>query len=917
MVARVTTLKATADRLAGLVDYYAGLAEDRDRSGNGRGPVDYYIDAGEPPGRWWGRGLEALGLDGDVAGSELRALFVAEHPGDGSKLGRGFGEASARAFDVTFSAPKSVSILWAIHPDEAVRDAAAAAHDAAVTATLAWIEAHGAVTRRGAGGVDQVDAKGLTVAVFRQHTSRSSDPQLHSHAIVSAKVQDASGKWLSLDARWLKTQQRSISWVYDAALRAELTARIGVDWQPLAEGAGQSDVAGVGSKLLEVFSQRSAQVEAKTAELIERWADEHEGAEPSPREIAMLERRAVLASRPAKDWPEDGERLHEWWTGRARRHRYPIERLPGRALTDNPTALESASRAREQRAFVMVDAQGKGIGSLPASRDGSRFPDFVPDQPFSLDPSTGFARAEIVRDAITRASAEAATWLPTDLSRHIAALVPANAASSAETLVALVDELTDAAVLACVELAPPSPESEKRRRDGRPLGEAVTDHRLTSSEVWDQETELLAFAEDHAPQWLADGDPRAAAVHAAAGHERLVLIVGPAGAGKTTLLADAVRRLHADGREVVGFAPSGKAADVLGRDLGCPTMTLARLLANARPNWEETPKPNTTIIIDEAGMATTDDLARLAFLATALHWRIVAVGDPEQLPAVGRAGMFASWVDRHPAHRLDEIHRFTNPWEARASLLLRRGDPEAARIYTEHGRVHTIHPALLARRIAEQHANRAHRGETVAITATTEATARAVNLAIQRRRRPTGPSAALADGTRAYVGDEIATRRNDPHLRTSTGVSVRNRHTWTVTNVDGDGSITAEQPDRGSVRLPAHYVAHHVQLGWAVTGYGNQGTTVDHAIAIIETGTSRAGAYVALTRGRHSNTAWIVDPTGTLDPEEALATTIARPNTSLTAHDIADRLDPTAAGLGYEQPPDIAIPRDEPALPWL
>ena len=99
-----------------------------------------------------------------------------------------------------------------------------AAHDAAVDAALGWLETHGAVTRRGNDGVYQVDTQGLTVAVFRQHTSRTVDPQLHTHAVISAKVQDPTGRWLSLDARFLKYQQRTIGWVYDAALRAELTA---------------------------------------------------------------------------------------------------------------------------------------------------------------------------------------------------------------------------------------------------------------------------------------------------------------------------------------------------------------------------------------------------------------------------------------------------------------------------------------------------------------------------------------------------------------------------------------------------------------------------------------------------------------------------------------------------------------------
>ncbi len=122
-------------------------------------------------------------------------------------------------------------------------------------------------------------------------------------------------------------------------------------------------------------------------------------------------------------------------------------------------------------------------------------------------------------------------------------------------------------------------------------------------------------------------------------------------------------------------------------------------------------------------------------------------------------------------------------------------------------------------------------GCSVAITTNTAETARAINLAIQRAR-PGEMRVRLADGTTAQVGDQIATRRNDPTLRTDQDEKVRNRHTWTVTAVDEDGALTVAHPERGEVALPARYVAEHVELGWAVTGYGNQGDTVEVGIAV-------------------------------------------------------------------------------------
>lgn len=841
MVARVTTLKAPAGRLGDLVEYYAGLAKPA--SQRDRGPADYYLDPAEPSGRWLGSGRRALGLEGTVAADEIRALLSGVHPENGAGLGRSFGETSARGFDVTFSAPKSVSVLWALHEDPSVRREVAEAHDAAVAATVTWIETHGAVTRRGRQGVHQVDTKGLTVAVFRQHTSRSSDPQLHSHAIVAAKVQDVSGRWLSLDARWLKQQQRSISWVYDAALRAELSNRLEVAWEPVADGAGQSDLEGVPAELCERFSQRARQVEAKAAELVVRWRAEHDGVDPDPKTIATLERRAVTASRPAKTHELVGpEALRRQWRRDAAEAGVELSRLPGRAPGIVPGSVPGSARSIDREALVLA--------------------------------------------AIHRASRESATWLATDLSRHLAALLPSTTAADGHELVALVDAMTADAVRRCLELHPQPERPQPARRDGRPVSEAVTDRRLTTREVWDQEADLVAWARHHHDPAERSSEPHEIEA-AVAGSVRLVLVVGPAGAGKTTVLASAVRQLQREGREVLGVAPSGKAADVLASEAGCQAVTLAGLLAGHHP-----PIANrATVIVDEAGMADTEDLSRLVTRARALGWRLVLVGDPAQLPAVGRSGMFATLCEAAGAHHLAQVHRFTQPWEAEASLALRRGDPSAADAYAQHQRFRTSHPALLAADVAAQYAQLTSVGRTVAITTTTAAMARSINLEIQSRI-PTAqqPAAPLGDGTTARVGDTITTRRNDPRLVTSGGTTVRNRQTWTVRQVQRGGGVIATHPERGSVTLPADYVRRAVELGWAVTGYGNQGTTVDHGIAVIEPSSSRAGIYVAMTRGRERNTAWIPDRTGTLEAREVFADAIATPSRALSAHAVYRQL---------------------------
>jgi len=210
VTARVTTLKSAE---AGL--YYV----EHLRS--------YYLAEGEPPGRWHGRGANLLGLAGEVRDGDFLAVMAGTDPRTGEQLGRRYGAESVRGFDLTASAPKSVSVLFAVG-DEQTRQAVFEAHDQAVAAMVGWVERHAHTRFRIAGQVAVVDAQGIGAAAFRQHTSRALDPQLHTHVVIANRVLSPDGRWLALDARTLKVDQRTLSALYHATLRAGLTARLGV-----------------------------------------------------------------------------------------------------------------------------------------------------------------------------------------------------------------------------------------------------------------------------------------------------------------------------------------------------------------------------------------------------------------------------------------------------------------------------------------------------------------------------------------------------------------------------------------------------------------------------------------------------------------------------------------------------------------
>ena len=242
MTARVTTLK-------GAGAYYVEALPG------------YYLDPDEPAGRWFGRGAEELDLVGEVDAAAFLALMEGRDPRRTERwLGLRFGERSARGFDVTCSAPKSVSVLWAL-ADPAIRAQVGAAHDAAVGALAGWIEEHAHTRFRIGGEVAVADANGIVAAAFRQHTSRAQDPQLHTHLVIANRVRSPDGRWLALDARLIKHDQRTLSALYHAGLRAELTTRLGVRWREPVNGI--SELADLPDALLEAFSTRTKSMRAR------------------------------------------------------------------------------------------------------------------------------------------------------------------------------------------------------------------------------------------------------------------------------------------------------------------------------------------------------------------------------------------------------------------------------------------------------------------------------------------------------------------------------------------------------------------------------------------------------------------------------------------------------------------------------
>jgi hypothetical protein len=303
------------------------------------------------------------------------------------------------------------------------------------------------------------------------------------------------------------------------------------------------------------------------------------------------------------------------------------------------------------------------------------------------------ARDVPVEEVLDQLSTIGSTWTRADVMRAVCDLASVPADMSGREWAATLERINDDVLARCVDLDPDS-NSRRRESDGRSLWQEPTSAHWTSPAILAEEDRILSWAidaqlDEPTPSATVDGDVldvlQADAAAAVAGQDRLVVVVGPAGTGKTTMLAAAVEDLGRHGRLVFGVAPTAKAAHVLAQT-GMETDTLAKLLhewhrGDRLPDHRYRLPTATTVVVDEASMIGTSSLHQLIRLADHLDWRLVLVGDPRQLQAVGRGGMFTELCATSRVHELVRIQRFTHSWEADASRLLRAGEPAALDLY--------------------------------------------------------------------------------------------------------------------------------------------------------------------------------------------------------------------------------------------
>lgn len=628
---------------SGQANYYQNLAQE-----------DYYLHGGEPPGKWLGEGALALGLAGIVAGDDLAAHFLGFSK-QGSKLVQNAGKPNRQpGWDLTLSAPKSVSVLWSQLTGES-QQAIQQAHAAAVASTIDYIEKCFAKSRVGKAGADQVKV-GLVVAAFEHSSSRAFDPQLHTHCLVMNLGVDATGVARSILSKPIYQAKMLAGAFYRCELSRALQERLGVDIERPLTRDGKPltwfEVKGVSKSLLSHFSKRRAAIEA---ELGSRGM-----------ESASAAAFAALSTREAKTIVPPRSELHARW----KREGVELGFVP-EALLAKPRAVDTAEQHKLYR-----QALAEAVAELT------------------------FSENFFSQDELTRRTLEASQGL----GLSAAAVVEAVAQDlQEEPLFVSLGTRNDKRLWTTQDVLAVEREflesvAVLRERRFTPVAEK---HVAASVEV----------ERGHgANAFQLDAEQQAAVRYITQGKESVKVISGFAGTGKTDMLAAAKEALEKGGYRVLGTALAGVAARTLEEKTGIPSNTLRMRELQLYPDFKHTLKHHTkqlvraalgqhtyklprlqidaktVLVIDEAGMVGTRDFALLAKAVVEQGGSLLAVGDEKQLASIERGGCLEMLVKTIGGVRLTEIRRQADADDRQAVKDVVAANPEEAlRHYAEKG----------------------------------------------------------------------------------------------------------------------------------------------------------------------------------------------------------------------------------------
>ncbi len=608
---------------------------------------DYYAD-GKSPSQWFGKGAEALGLAGSVDRETFQRLLAGEMP-NGQKLGtmRDGKWQHKPGWDLTFSAPKSVSILAEAGGDRRLLGA----HEKAMGVAFEYIEREAAITRlhtrQGGDAVHHEKTGNLVVAAFQHATSRAGDEQIHTHAIVANATLSDDDKWRSLETHDMYQIRLLAGTIYQAELARECE-RLGYTPERINEH-GQFELAEVPAEVRAVASKRTAQAEA--------WLTSH-GYNPENADRKTWE-RAVLATRGAKVERVMMELRAEW-------------RAELRATGFNAQAV-----ARE--------ARGRAVESAPASAREA----VASAIEHLSEREQVFTERELLRVSLVRGLGTGVAL--GEVEAEIAYLRQRGELQNRE--LGGVQAYTSRAA---IRLEKDMLAAAERLRGGGAL--------LSVKEA----TQAMrdAATGGHYP-WTQD--QRVAGYKLLTAKDRLVCVQGLAGTAKTTtVLKTVAAEYQRQGHRVVALAPQALQAAKLGSAINGEGVTLAQHLLDARAG--RVPAGKQVWIVDEASMTSVKQMRGLLRAAERYGARLIPTGDVYQEGAIEAGRPFAQLLERFETVRLEEIVRQQNKELLAGVYDAARGDVREALEHIEHGggtitEINDAHGRRLA--LAEKYLTRA------------------------------------------------------------------------------------------------------------------------------------------------------------------------------------------------------------------
>ncbi len=762
-----------------------------------RGREEYYTGSGEAPGYWTGEGAKAIGLEGEVDPEHLRAILAGRHPAQDVALVDTAPAKRVVGYDLTFSSPKSVSLLYGFATDE-VATAVRTCHDKAVDAALTYVTDHALYARRGHGGAELVATDGLVAAAFRHRTSRAGDPQLHTHVLVGNAVHGVDGKWSAPWASLLYHHGRTAGFVYQGVLRHELATALGVAFTPVANGV--AEVAGVDRALIDAFSTRRAEIEARVANLGVTSAKAAQIAAletRAPKDVSLGKGGGVLES------------LTDTWRRRARQLGHDPDALS--RLVGPPRYLDLSDGI----VFDIADELA-APGALTAT-------------------VSTFSRRDVVRAVAER--------LPDGADYHVIDYTTDRVLSS-EQVIAL-GRMGQGAEerLTTLDLLEIEDRLVDRAFAGVGKASVTADISLVRS--------VLAGHPALSPE------QRAMVERLTTSADAVQVVVGAAGTGKTFALSVAREVWERCGVRVTGAALAARAAGELEDGAGIASSTLASLdhrLSSGDAHFG----PDDVLFVDEAGMVGTRMLSRVMEKVTTSGASVVLVGDHHQLPEIETGGAFGSLARRLSAVELTENRRQVHAWERSALGNLRSGDVSlAVCALDDAGRVHEFDSSGEAQEAlaADWFAAYDKSPGTARMYAVRRADVDALNeeaRRLLRRNRRLGPDIYTSRSGLGFArGEEVMCLRNDRFLGVVNGMSGR--------VVSGEAAVLTVSGSRGTFHLDEPYIATgNVTYGYASTVHKSQGATVDRAFVLASTSLYREAGYVALSRAREESHLYVV-----------------------------------------------------------